>query len=118
MCWSTVTADAGKPGNEERAIEPCGTAIFTGSRSLHRDNAFGGADNLADGRFRLTLWMSRLFSLSDLGRWSIALEMSPTECRRRADPIDRYIPQIREKSIEAMWGPRRQVFAWTSNVEC
>ena len=102
---ATVTADAGQTWSEERAIEPWNPNSSLAAVRSHRDTLLVAQNNLADGRFRLTLDEST-FSLSD---WSLVNTLDEsTDAEGEPIPIDRYIPQIREKFIEAS-GPRRQV---------
>jgi predicted neuraminidase len=102
---ATVTADAGQTWSEERAIEPWNPNSSLAAVRSHRDTLLVAQNNLADGRFRLTLDEST-FSLSD---WSLVNTLDEsTDAEGEPIPIERYIPEIREKFIEAS-GPRRQV---------
>ncbi|MEH6498424.1 MAG: sialidase family protein [Pseudoalteromonas distincta] len=102
---ATVTADAGQTWSEERAIEPWNPNSSLAAVRSHRDTLLVAQNNLADGRFRLTLDEST-FSLST---WSLIQTLDESsDAEGDSIPVDKYIPQIREKFIEAS-GPRRQV---------
>ncbi|KAA0694798.1 hypothetical protein DT594_07910 [Halopseudomonas laoshanensis] len=102
---ATVTADAGQTWSEERAIEPWNPNSSLAAVRSHRDTLLVAQNNLADGRFKLTLDESNL-SLSD---WSLIQTLDESsDAEGDSIPIDKYVPQLREKFIEAS-GPKRQV---------
>ncbi|MFT6463490.1 sialidase family protein [Halopseudomonas sp.] len=102
---ATVTADAGQTWSEERAIEPWNPNSSLAAVRSHRDTLLVAQNNLADGRFKLTLDESNL-SLSD---WSLIQTLdASSDAEGDSIPIDKYVPQLREKFIEAS-GPKRQV---------
>ncbi|WP_028614536.1 sialidase family protein [Halopseudomonas pelagia] len=102
---ATVTADAGQTWSEERAIEPWNPNSSLAAIRSHRDTLLVAQNNLADGRFRLTLDEST-FSLST---WSLVKTLDEsTDAEGDPIPMEKYVPQLREQFIEAS-GPRRQV---------
>lgn len=102
---ATFTADAGQTWSEERAIEPLNPNSSLAAVRSHRDTLLVAQNDLADGRFRLTL-DETTFSL---GNWSLIKTLDEsTDAEGDSIPIDRYVKQIREKFIEAS-GPRRRI---------
>lgn len=102
---ATVTADAGQTWSEERAIEPWNPNSSLAAVRSHRNTLLVAQNNLADGRFRLTLDEAS-FNLSN---WSLVDTLDESsDAEGDSIPIDQYVPQIREKFIEAS-GPRREV---------
>lgn len=100
---ATVTADAGQTWSEERAIEPWNPNSSLAAIRSHRGTLLVAQNNLIDGRFRLTLDESS-FSLST---WSLVKTLDEsTDAEGDSIPIEKYVPQMREKFLQAS-GPRR-----------
>jgi predicted neuraminidase len=103
---ATVTADAGQTWSEERFVDPWNPNSSLAAVRSHRGTLLVAQNNLADGRFRLTLDEAS-FNLSN---WSLinTIDESTDE---NGDPIPlaTYQPLMRDKFLEAS-GPKRQVF--------
>lgn len=102
---ATVTADAGQTWSEEHAVDPWNPNSSLAAVRSHRDTLLVVQNNLADGRFRLTLDEAS-FSLSN---WSLINTIDEsTDAEGDPIPLETYGPLLREKFLEAS-GPKRQL---------
>ncbi|WP_373185064.1 exo-alpha-sialidase [Halopseudomonas sp.] len=102
---ATVTADAGQTWSDERPVAPWNPNSSLAAVRSHRDTLLVAQNNLADGRFRLTLDEAS-FSLST---WSLINTLDEsTDAEGDPIPLETYEPLMREKFIEAS-GPKRQL---------
>jgi predicted neuraminidase len=102
---ATVTADAGQTWSEERPVDPWNPNSSLAAVRSHRDTLLVAQNNLADGRFRLTLDEASF----DLSQWSLINTIDEsTDAEGDPIPIKAYEPLLREKFL-AVSGPKRQV---------
>lgn len=102
---ATVTDDAGQTWSEEQAVDPWNPNSSLAAVRSHRDTLLVAQNNLADGRFRLTLDEAS-FSLSN---WSLINTIDEsTDAEGDPIPLETYGPLLREKFLEAS-GPKRQL---------
>jgi predicted neuraminidase len=102
---ATVTADAGQTWSEERPVAPWNPNSSLAAVRSHRDTLLVAQNNLADGRFRLTLDEASF----SLGTWSLINTIDEsTDAEGDPIPLETYEPLLREKFLEAS-GPKRQM---------
>ena len=102
---ATVTADAGQTWSEERPVAPWNPNSSLAAVRSHRDTLLVAQNNLADGRFRLTLDEASF----SLGTWSLINTIDEsTDAEGDPIPLETYEPLLREKFLEAS-GPKRQL---------
>lgn len=102
---ATITADAGQTWSEEHSVDPWNPNSSLAAVRSHRDTLLVVQNNLADGRFRLTLDEAS-FSLST---WSLINTIDEsTDAEGDPIPLETYEPLMREKFLEAS-GPKRQL---------
>jgi len=102
---ATLTADAGQTWSEERPVAPWNPNSSLAAVRSHRDTLLVAQNNLADGRFRLTLDEASF----SLGTWSLINTIDEsTDAEGDPIPLETYEPLLREKFLEAS-GPKRQM---------
>ena len=101
---ATLTDDAGQTWSEERAVEPWNPNSSLAAVRSHRDTLLVAQNNLADGRFRLTLDEANF----DLNIWSLVKTMDEsTDVNGHSIPLEQYLPLMREQFVEASGEQRR-----------
>ena len=102
---ATMTVDAGQTWSEERFVDPLNPNSSLAAIRSHRDTLLVAQNNLADGRFRLTLDEASF----NLSKWSLINTIDEsTDAEGDPIPIKAYEPLIREKFLAAS-GPKRHV---------
>nr|WP_231703369.1 sialidase family protein [Halopseudomonas pelagia] len=102
---ATMTADAGQTWSEELPVDPWNPNSSLSAVRSHRNTLLVAQNNLADGRFRLTLDEST-FSLST---WSlIGTVDESTDAEGDPIPFKEYAPLMRQQFLNAS-GPKRQL---------
>lgn len=102
---ATMTADAGRTWSEELPVAPWNPNSSLSAVRSHRNTLLVAQNNLADGRFRLTLDEST-FSLST---WSLIDTVDEsTDAEGDPIPLKEYAPLMREQFLKAS-GPKRQM---------
>ena len=102
---ATITVDAGQTWSEERFVDPLNPNSSLAAIRSHRDTLLVAQNNLADGRFRLTLDEASF----NLSKWSLINTIDEsTDAQGEPIPIEAYEPLMREKFLAAS-GPKRHV---------
>ncbi len=102
---ATLTADAGQTWSEELPVAPWNPNSSLSAVRSHRNTLLVAQNNLADGRFRLTLDEST-FSLST---WSLIDTVDEsTDAEGDPIPLKEYAPLMRQQFLKAS-GPERQL---------
>lgn len=100
---ATVTADAGQTWSEERPVAPWNPNSSLAAVRSHRDTLLVAQNNLADGRFRLTLDEAS-FSLST---WSLIKTIDEsTDAEGDPIPLETYEPLMRKEFLKASGAKR------------
>lgn len=100
---ATVTADAGQTWSEERPVAPWNPNSSLAAVRSHRDTLLVAQNNLADGRFRLTLDEASF----NLNTWSLIKTIDEsTDAEGDPIPLETYEPLMRREFLKASGAKR------------